>query len=144
MDTWDAHFQEEIHGMLLIADNNDAARDAKRAEILDLIDKSGGSVKFLGQEEGRAMRNADDHGIEHFGYVDGRSQPLMLQEDIDKEDKELGGIDQWDPTIPLSQVLLPCPGGGAPTSFGSYFVFRKLEQNVRGFKKQEKELAKFL
>ncbi|OYU42179.1 MAG: peroxidase, partial [Burkholderiales bacterium PBB4] len=60
--------------------------------------------------------------------------------DIGKEESS-GGIDQWDPTIFLSQVLVPCPGSELDVSFGSFFVFRKLEQKVRGFKTRELELA---
>lgn len=140
---WNTHFQDEIHAMLLIADNNEAARDNAHADFLALIGQSGGAVTLLGEEEGRGMRNADGEGIEHFGYVDGRSQPLMLVEDVHEEKTRKGGIGKWNPEIPLGQVLVPCPGGD-DSSFGSYFVFRKLEQNVRGFKKQEKELARFL
>lgn len=143
-EVWSKPFRADIHAMVLIADNNDAVRDQARDAIIQLIKQSGGAVTLLGTEEGRGMRNADGEGIEHFGYVDGRSQPLMLVEDIDDEKNNKGGIDQWNPEIPLGQVLVPCPGGGSANSFGSYFVFRKLEQNVRGFKSQEVELADFL
>jgi Dyp-type peroxidase family len=89
------------------------------------------------------MKNSNGDGIEHFGYVDGRSQPLLLVEDIKKEaTNKNGGIDVWDPTFPLKQVLVKCPGGLLKDlSFGSYFVFRKLEQNVKGFKEKEKAIA---
>lgn len=144
LDLWNEHFRTDIHAMVLIGDNNNAVRDAARGNLLSLINNSDGAVTLVGQEEGQALRNSDGKGIEHFGYVDGRSQPLMLIEDVNEEKNKFGGISEWDPTIPLEQVLVPCPGGGTPTSFGSYFVFRKLEQNVRGFKKTEKRLAEFL
>lgn len=86
---------------------------------------------------GDALFNADCNGIEHFGYVDGRSQPLMLKEDIDQEPH-----DEWDPSIPLSQIIVADPAGEGDVSCGSYFVFRKLHQNVSGFKKAEEQLAK--
>lgn len=139
VETWNTLFQADIHAMLLIADDDKSNRDLLCNEFINRIHNSGGAVELLGEEVGQAMRNPDGHGIEHFGYVDGRSQPLMLQEDLDRERKQ-----HWNPRIPLGQVLVPCPGGGKPTSFGSYFVFRKLEQNVRGFKKMEKHLAKAL
>ncbi len=142
-NTWNKLFRHDIHAMLLIADDSEAARAHRLAKIKRRIRRSGGAVQLLGIEEGRAMRNTDGHGIEHFGYVDGRSQPLMLVEDLDHEKNDLGGTDQWDPKIPLKQVQVQSPGGTAQ-SFGSYFVFRKLEQNVRGFKKDEKRLAGFL
>jgi Dyp-type peroxidase family len=102
-------------------------------------------VKIIGTEYGLAMRNKNGDGIEHFGYVDGRSQPLLLKEDIEREKIKNGGIDVWNPAFPLKQVLVPCPGGASTTtSFGSYFVFRKLEQNVKGFKDREDEIAEEL
>jgi deferrochelatase/peroxidase EfeB len=101
-------------------------------------------VKVLGIEKGLAMRNANGDGIEHFGYVDGRSQPLLLQEDIKAEKETTDGISIWDPTFPLKQVLVPCPGGASANSFGSYFVFRKLEQNVKDFKAKEDKIAEDL
>lgn len=144
-ETWNDTFRGDIHAMLLIADDSVATRNAVHTHVLHLIAATQGAVTLLGAEEGSAMRNPDGHGIEHFGYVDGRSQPLMLVEDInDERTKPGGGIDQWDPTIPLGQVLVRCPGGKSPNSHGSYFVFRKLEQNVRGFKKDEQQLAQFL
>ena len=83
------------------------------------------------------MRNPAGDGIEHFGYVDGRSQPLFLKDEVDKEPRE-----HWDPAFPLSNVLVADPLAADPDRhFGSYFVFRKLEQNVRAFKEIEQELA---
>ena len=82
------------------------------------------------------------NGLEHFGYIDGRSQPLMLLEDIEKESRD-EGIAQWDPTFPLTTALVPDPlvADAEELAFGSFFVFRKLEQNVRGFKTLEQNLA---
>ncbi|RKH09299.1 peroxidase, partial [Corallococcus sp. CA041A] len=101
-------------------------------------------------QQGRAIRNRAGHGLEHFGYVDGRSQPLMLEEDIENE-AELDGIAHWDPAFPLSPVLVADPfamdsrrenqGKTDPLAFGSFFVFRKLEQRVRDFKSKEQHLA---
>ena len=142
--TWNEHFQEDIHAMLLIADDHEVVRNTKRAAVLSLILATDGAVSIVGEEEGRAMRNPDGHGIEHFGYVDGRSQPFALVEDLTEENSKHGGTDRWSPKIELSQLLVHSPGGDTSNSYGSYFVFRKLEQNVRGFKKMEKQLAKFL
>ena len=139
--TWETTFQGDVHAMVLVADDNDAVRDAQRARIVDMIDETNGAVTLLGVEEGSALRNQDGHGIEHFGYVDGRSQPLMLVEDLEAERDKHGGVDKFDPKIPLGQVLVPSPGSSSANGHGSYFVFRKLEQNVRGFKIDEKQLA---
>jgi Dyp-type peroxidase family len=52
-----------------------------------------------------------------------------------------GKVDKWDPFEPLRRVLVPDPLAGDPDCLGSFFVFRKLEQNVRGFTIEEQRLA---
>ncbi len=140
---WESTYKGEIHAMLLVAASSAKQRNAETASYVSAIKATGDAIAVLGTEEGNAIFNGDGNGIEHFGYVDGRSQPLALQEDVDKEAAG-GGIDQWDPAIPLSQVLVRCPGGSLAVSHGSYFVFRKLEQDVKGFKTREAKLAKEL
>ena len=144
---WDSHFGKDVHAMILIAASTSAERDDERTAMVARINATGGAVKLLNakfEEDGDALINDDGNGIEHFGYVDGRSQPLALQEDLDEEDKKNGGVSHWNPAIFLSQLLVPCPGGKLAASHGSYFVFRKLDQNVKGFKQREKKLAKDL
>jgi Dyp-type peroxidase family len=140
VNTWDGTFQQDIHAMILIGDDN--PHNVLRASTR-IQNSLPNSVKLLGKEAGLVLRNENGDGIEHFGYVDGRSQPLLLVEDIQKE-SETSGINIWDPAFPLNQVLVRCPGGASDLSFGSYFVFRKLEQNVKGFKEREEEIAKEL
>lgn len=139
VEAWDEGFQSDIHGMILIGGSDESQVRKTRRSILKTKPDS---VTIVGAETGLAMKNSNGDGIEHFGYVDGRSQPLLLVEDIKKEETKNGGIDIWDPTFPLKQVLVNCPGGLLKDlSFGSYFVFRKLEQNVKGFKEKEEEIA---
>ncbi len=142
-EKWDRELAQDIHAMLIVGANDAAEQASLQTAFQQRIAATGGAVKLLAVELGNAIFNEDRKGIEHFGYVDGRSQPLALQEDIEEEAKN-GGIDQWDPSIPLSQLLVKCPGGKLDVSFGSYFVFRKLEQNVKGFKQREIELAEIL
>jgi Dyp-type peroxidase family len=144
---WDAHFSKDVHAMILVGAATAAERDAERNAMVARINATGGAVVLLNPgfgEDGDALINSDGNGIEHFGYVDGRSQPLALQEDLDEEDKKNGGISNWNPAIFLSQLLVRCPGGRLSISHGSYFVFRKLDQNVKGFKQREEDLAKDL
>ncbi len=137
---WEAPFQQELHAMVLIADDDVARGSAAAASIRLLIGDAGGTVHHT--QTGTAIRNTAGNGLEHFGYIDGRSQPLMLLEDIEKESRD-EGIAQWDPTFPLTTALVPDPlvADAEELAFGSFFVFRKLEQNVRGFKTLEQNLA---
>lgn len=139
---------KEMHGMLLVATSSPEWRDKERDALLARIKATSGAVQVHGETlEGDALFNKKDkRGIEHFGYVDGRSQPLVLQEDIDREAANAPTQPQphWDPTIFLDQLLVPCPGGRLGVSFGSYFVIRKLEQRVKDFKEAEEALGESL
>ncbi len=117
---------------------------------------NGSGARVLGVERGRAQfrtfrPGGPAEGVEHFGYVDGRSQPLFLAEDLEREaaayaaEPALAGADTgFDPAFPPSQFILPDPNARTPLGAGSYFVFRKLEQRVRAFKQQEEALAEAL
>ncbi len=141
VDAWDEHFQKEIHAMILIGENDEAKSNQIKFEILSFVNDA---VTVLGEEIGLAMKNDNLDGIEHFGYVDGRSQPLLLKEEIVRENNSNDGTSVWNAAFPLKQALVADKGGTAGVSFGSYFVFRKLEQNVRDFKAKEAEIAEIL
>ncbi|WIX84705.1 Dyp-type peroxidase [Amycolatopsis sp. DG1A-15b] len=137
--TFDPGYRGEIHAVVLVGDATDKTMTARRNEILGLLPDS---ATVLAEETGLGRVNARGEGIEHFGYVDGRSQPLFLTEDIDAEKNNTDGINVWNPAAPLEQVLVPDTAAPDPgVHFGSYFVFRKLEQNVRRFKQAEADLA---
>src|SRR5262245_45623460 len=90
------------------------------------------------------MRNPRGQSIEHFGYVDGRSQPLFFATDVISE-RQASGVQRWDPSAPLSLALVADPYTESDEDcLGSYLVFRKLEQNVCGFREREAQLAQWL
>ncbi len=138
--TWDSTYQGTIHGMVLVA-LGEPSRTTLDKRVLRIVRnlRHQGAATVLGVEEGDGIQNQDGQDIEHFGYVDGISQPKFFVE-------ETAGVPHtnWNPLMPLNLVLVPDPAGSEENSFGSYFVFRKLEQNVRGFKEREKQLAKEL
>lgn len=135
---WEAPFREEIHGIVLAAHENPALTGELAGSLREMIEDAGGTIVHV--QHGAVVENAAGEGIEHFGYVDGRSQPLMLVEDIKKEVAETGSA-QWDAAFPLKLALVPDPGAGGSPHFGSYFIFRKLEQHVRDFKRREQVIA---
>ena len=135
---WEAPFQQEIHGLILAAHETEGQTAALSADLTKLLLEANAVVVHI--QHGKALKNAAGVGIENFGYVDGRSQPLMLQEDIEDEGKQTG-TSRWDPAFPLSTALVKDPGTPDANSFGSFFIFRKLEQAVRGFKAREQDIA---
>ena len=140
VSTWDGPYQGTIHGMILVAlgETNRTNLDKRVLRIIKAL-RHQGLATVLGVEEGDGIPNHDNQDIEHFGYVDGISQPKFFLEEVAATNRG-----NWDPLMPLSLVLAPDPAGSVENSFGSYFVFRKLEQNVRGFKEREKQLAQEL
>ena len=155
-DHLDEPYRERIDAMILIGANPDSntSWNSTEAENVEtkILNVMRGRARIVCTEVGRAIfkDNGTDasgihkiEGIEHFGYVDGRSQPLMLEELIERERDESDGTRVWDPAFPIGQVLVPDPGApNAATGFGSFFVFRKLEQDVAGFKDREEEMGK--
>jgi len=131
---WEAPFTDSVDMMIIAADDDHRKAARLAEEIIADVKHFATEVK---EEKGKGLRmtlpSGDDIVIEHFGYADGVSQPLYLLDDIAVQ----SGNKVWQDAEPLSLVLIPDPGGKTPDSFGSYFVFRKLEQNVLEFKKNE-------
>jgi len=139
-DKWEPVYQQRIDAMLLLADD-----DASRLEDVRVQVEAGmaGAATVIGEERGRTLRNAEGEPMEHFGFADGISQPLFLSPDLVAA-RARNGTSYWDPAAPLNLVLLNDPLAPAPDSFGSYLVFRKLEQDVDGFQQARKDLASLL
>lgn len=136
VDTWDGHFGQLIDAVILVADTSQVSHNVALQRVRDMI-AARPLVLLMAEQSGRGQHNGAKEGIEHFGYVDGRSQPLFFEEDIAGE---LSAI--WNPGFGLGRAIVSDPAAPDPaTQFGSYFVFRKLEQNVRLFKQGEENLA---
>ncbi len=146
---WDEGFHGDVDVLIILAADNQTNVDKAAAEVIaSLSDTAGGAIgKVVARENGLGLtRQLDPNDpatvvhVEHFGYMDGRSQPLFLQEQVEGERKN-GGISTWDPTAPLSLALVRDPLGKSASSCGSFLVFRKLEQNVRGWNRAVNQLA---
>ncbi len=133
---WEEGYQSgKIDAMILLGDD-DKEFLLRQARLL--INELDAFCEILVIEQGEALRDkVTNEGIEHFGYVDGRSQPIYLESD----EKNEGKMDKWNPAEPLNIVLTKDRTVSGGEHWGSYFVFRKLEQNVLGFKTRELELA---
>jgi len=149
-ETWEQPFQDGVHALIVLAYGGDhrhpeAAREAHeimQEQLQQMTASLDGIAEVVLHQEGHALRNERDQVIEHFGYVDGVTNPRFFKGDIDK-DRNNGGFDRYDPSAPLSLVLAPDPLG-ANDAHGSYFVYRKLQQNAKGFAKLKTGLAEKL
>jgi len=141
---WDKEYRGDIHALILLAHHHELELDREVHSVLQEVREC---ADVIAGERGRAIQNNRGETVEHFGYVDGRSQPLLLQEDIreeqDKKDLDPSAV-RYNPSAGLGLVLVQDPNGKGELSFGSYLVFRKLEQNVHGFKEAEEKLAENL
>ena len=136
---WDLGLQQEVHALILMADDDliELCQEVNKLcqELLQV-------AEIVQREDGFILRNSAGQVIEHFGFADGISQPLFLKRDIDNARKSSGGFDKWDPRASLDLVLAKDPNGKTEYSYGSYLVYRKLEQDVKGFRGDQQELAK--
>lgn len=141
---WEPHLRAGMHAVVLVGDATEASRDRALARVRALVRATQG-VAILGEESGQGMRNANGDCIEHFGFVDGRSQPLFLKEDLGEEIGRTDGATAWNPGLGAGRAIVPDRAAPLPrVHFGSYLVFRKLEQNVHLFMREKAALAERL
>lgn len=138
---WEIGFRETIHAMIIIADTDNNVLGQKVKTIIEQVRKFS---KILTIEYGSAIRNENGDGLEHFGYVDGISQPLFFKDEIQKYESQNSKPLLFNPEAQLDLVLVKDPLSNDTDAYGSYFVFRKLEQHVKDFKKAEESLTKSL
>ncbi|BAZ29012.1 putative peroxidase [Cylindrospermum sp. NIES-4074] len=137
IEEWEPGLQQEIHALLLIADDN---LDNIQQAVDQITQQLEPIAQVIHRENGFILRNDKGDIIEHFGFIDGISQPLFLKRDIEKA-RESSDFSKWDPRAPLSLVLAKDPNGKLEDSYGSYLVYRKLEQDVNAFLQAEEFLT---
>jgi Dyp-type peroxidase family len=145
LNQWQAEYRTNIDAMILLADDNKdtvrAAADAVKASLA-------GIAAVVVEEAGLDLKDPIvPGGHEHFGYKDGISQPRYFEDDVNKDAKD--NVDQnrqqWDPRQPLAIVLVKDPFTPQnDDNYGSFLVYRKLEQDVQGFNDKVIELARHL
>ena len=136
IEEWEPKYQKNIDALIIIAHDSE-----------DRLKKSIDKIKFILKgvaeiisdeilpepeiEKGKKLRrdnNKNNPLIEHFGFPDGISQPVFWDENNDLIERN------------LNLVLVKDSENG----YGSYLVFRKLEQDVRVFNMSVKKLARRL
>lgn len=161
---WEQGYRGDADALIILADDLPNRMILVETETVQSLRALGATIlqvergHTLWKKFERKRRGEAEHGIpvEHFGYADGVSQPVFTkrQQEEDKKKnprfKKFNPVNPeeektlWESFAPLELVLVQDPNGSNADSFGSYLVFRKLEQNVRGFKSAERELAKRL
>lgn len=149
--TWEQGFRGDIHALVTLADDKVGGNITR---LLNTVEQVKGELAGVGTvihvQDGRALRRPIPgqpgrfEPIEHFGYFDGISQPLFSKAELAKYDSDQGhprAPAEWDPGASLDLVLAADPFAAAPDCFGSFLVYRKLEQDYAAFEARVKALA---
>lgn len=145
IEDWEPEFREDIHAALVLAAEAEDAQSAEaflEAQVELVRAELGDAAELLLVQHGHAIRNERGQVIEHFGFVDGISNPQFLRSDL-MGSRAAGGFKRHDSSAYLGLVLARDPNGG-PQAHGSFFVYRKLQQNIRGFHEKVDKLAGLL
>ena len=144
----------DVHGLLLLAADSPTVVDRLASAHTQRMAAHGVRVVF--DDTGRVR--ADQPGHEHFGFKDGVSQPgirgVTRRQNPDDDEQGVPGQDLlWPGEFVLgypTQIATPDPdshqganvnpgpisrSGPAWTADGSYLVFRRLRQDVAGFRR---------
>jgi Dyp-type peroxidase family len=148
---WEQGFRGDIHALVTLADDKVGDNITR---LLNTVEQVKGELAGVGTvthvQDGRALRRPipEQPGrfepVEHFGYFDGISQPLFSKAELAKYDSDQGHPrepDEWDPGASLDLLLAADPFATAPDCFGSFLVYRKLEQDYSAFETRVKALA---
>lgn len=132
-----------VHAMLLLAHPVKDALVRYRRDLENRHFPSAG-VELIAIEEGNVYRQKKSpfqsrgFSMEHFGYADGLTNPWITEQDIRNKTKPF----YWNPTCSVHDFLVEEPGGSATEKrYGSYLVYRKIEQHVKKFKDAVTALA---
>lgn len=143
---WEQEYsQNKIHALISLAHSDAQSLWQETNKIIDRIEADWSKIEIIKHEIGLVRRNDKHQPVEPFGFPDGISQPLFFKTDLNRPENR----DKWCPSANLRLVLNVDPFGkqfeekvtGNKYSYGSFLVYRKLEQNVEGFNNRVRELA---
>ncbi|KAK7437242.1 dye-decolorizing heme-containing peroxidase [Stygiomarasmius scandens] len=130
---WVSQFtQKSIDGVLLLASNDVQNVDDQLANIQSIL---GDSISEVYRIDG-AARPGNEQGHEHFGFLDGVSQPAVqgVQDPLPGQASVAPGV-----------ILVGTDGDGTTrpswATGGSFLVFRQLQQKVPEFSKYVQDHA---
>lgn len=137
-----------IHALVMISAISRQALDAHDRRLRAGIEASGG-LRVLYDDLGAALPG----GVEHFGYADGFAQPSIEGSGVPALPGQGAVVSGggWRPIragefilgYPDEEGVLPsAPPPAELSTNGSYLVYRKLHQDVAGFRRRLAESAK--
>ncbi|MGI8595035.1 MAG: Dyp-type peroxidase [Solirubrobacteraceae bacterium] len=148
-DRWEAGFVDPgIHVLVMISARDGEALLAHDRRLRDRIERSG-ALSLVADQVGAALPG----GTEHFGFADGFAQPAVEGSGVEalpgQGAPEADG--RWR-AIRAGEFILgyldeegalpPAPAPAPLSNNGSYLVYRKLRQDVAGFRARLAEAAR--
>jgi Dyp-type peroxidase family len=130
---WEEPFPGDVHAMILLA--HEQLNELKNLEGDIRVTET--FFGIIHTEQGKKLLGQNGTPIEHFGYADGKSDPLLIEQDITQYRIRVDAPLEWNPAANLDLVLAleGQPREGEAKTYGSYMVFYKLEQNVALFRR---------
>ncbi|KAF8597123.1 Dyp-type peroxidase [Ceratobasidium sp. AG-I] len=128
---WDPVFQDPIDGLIILATESDKSSEELTKEVNAIL---GTTVKKVYVLKGTVRTPPGQEKHEHFGWLDGISQPFLKGLSMNKPNP---GQRVVDPGV----IILGAEGDSLKDERpdwgldGSFLVFRKLHQNVPQFQK---------
>ena len=146
-DRWEPGWLDPgVHALVMISANSQEVLDAHHRRVCAAAEAGGLSV--VAHQAGAALAN----GTEHFGFADGFGQPAIEGSGVAATPGQgAPDGDGWRPIragefilgYPDEQGALPAaPAPDQLSANGSYLVYRKLHQDVAGFRRQLAEGAR--
>jgi len=146
---WEDCFRDgEAHVLVMVSAKDDAALRGRDERLRAAVAEAGG-LTVVRKHSGAALEG----GREHFGYADGFSQPSIEGSEFEPQAGEgapPGKDGKWRPLragefllgyADEQETITPAPPPDAFGVNGSYLVYRKLEQDVVGFRRALREAA---
>jgi deferrochelatase/peroxidase EfeB len=130
LSTWEEPYRTGMHALLIIGGATTAA-----VEILHMCNavKRLASHALTAEEFGDQLTVPPSRVIEPFGFLDGISQPIFVQEDLPWNKPHPRRYSRFDPSESLRHILIHDPHSNG---FGTYLIYRKLEQDIVEFERR--------
>jgi Dyp-type peroxidase family len=137
--SFETPYQADFHFCLLLASDNKASLESEIEEAIKLF--ANYSIDLVHSEQVYRKRNEDGAPIEHFGFVDGISNPIFLPKE--QSEPKLS-TNLWNSIAPISLAMVQDPLVTTGDAFGSYLVLRKIAQHREQFDEAVKTIAEVL
>ncbi len=131
---WELPYRQNFDAVVVIGAATRTAANRRARSVRRLLNDDEVIVVERGHEIAQTI-NGRRTAVEHFGFADGISQPVYID---DGSPPGLG----WGDHAPLSTILVrEAPEDATEATYGSFMVFRKLEQDTAAFAAHEALIA---